>query len=79
MFLQVNNLTKVYKNPTNVVLNNINLEVKKGQIVVILGQSGSGKSTLLNMLSALDKKTKGSILYDNKRLSNWKIKIVNDE
>ena len=72
MFLKVSNLSKIYKNDKikNIVLKDINLEVKKGQIVVILGPSGSGKSTLLNILSGLDKKTKGNIFYDDKNLYN---------
>lgn len=72
MFLKTVDLTKIYKNDKikNVVLKDINLEIKKGQIVVILGPSGSGKSTLLNMLSSLDKKSKGYIFYDGKIISN---------
>jgi putative ABC transport system ATP-binding protein len=45
-------------------LRGINLEIKKGDLVSIVGPSGSGKSTLLNMIGALDRPTKGKVLID---------------
>ena len=45
-------------------LKNVNLTIKRGEFVVILGPSGSGKSTLLNMISGLDRPTMGSIIID---------------
>lgn len=45
------------------VLENINLELKEGEIVAILGKSGSGKSTLLRMIAGLSAPTEGQILY----------------
>ena len=47
------------------VLNNINLEVKKGSIVSIYGKSGAGKSTLLYILSTLDDADNGEVFFDN--------------
>lgn len=47
------------------VLNNINLEVKKGSIVSIYGKSGAGKSTLLYILSTLDEADHGEVFFDN--------------
>tara|TARA_B100001564_G_C20550445_1_gene628807 strand:+ start:359 stop:1009 length:651 start_codon:yes stop_codon:yes gene_type:complete len=47
------------------VLNNINLEVKKGSIVSIYGKSGAGKSTLLYILSTLDEADNGEVFFDN--------------
>ena len=44
------------------VLDRINLDVEKGEIVVILGPSGCGKTTLLNILSGLEKEWKGKVL-----------------
>jgi len=52
------------------VLAEINLEIKAGDFVVILGPSGSGKSTLLNMISCLDTPTKGEVFLDNENVSN---------
>ena len=48
------------------VLKNINLEIKKGEKVVIIGPSGSGKSTLLRCLNTLEKPSKGKILFEGK-------------
>lgn len=61
--IEVHNLRKVYRmgNEKIVALNNINLEIEKGEICCLFGTSGSGKSTLLNMLAGLEKPTKGTI------------------
>lgn len=50
-------------------LNGINLEIKKGDMVAIMGPSGSGKSTLLNMLGLLDDPTTGEIFINNKNIT----------
>jgi len=49
-------------------LNDINLEIPKGELVSIVGPSGSGKSTLLNLIGGLDKPTAGAITLDGQRL-----------
>ncbi len=46
-------------------LRNVNVGIKKGEFVVILGTSGSGKSTLLNVISGLDRATEGEIVVNN--------------
>ena len=46
-------------------LNNLNLQVKKGEFAAIMGPSGSGKTTLLNVIGCIDKPTKGKVLLDN--------------
>jgi len=51
------------------VLKGLNLEVHKGEILVIVGASGVGKSTLLNLLGTLDKADKGEIWFEGKILS----------
>lgn len=64
--LDVRNLTKAY--PVGdydvTALNNVNLHIKKGELVSIVGPSGSGKSTLINMLGALDFPDSGQIVYN---------------
>jgi macrolide transport system ATP-binding/permease protein len=50
-------------------LNSVNLEIKNGEFVIMIGRSGSGKSTLLNIISGIDKPTSGDILYYNTSLS----------
>jgi putative ABC transport system ATP-binding protein len=52
------------------VLHGIDLEIKNGEMVAIMGPSGSGKSTLLNMIGLLDRPTSGSYILDGKEVSN---------
>jgi ABC-2 type transport system ATP-binding protein len=62
--VSVNRLTKIYaKNSTNsvVALNELNLEVKEGEILGLLGPNGAGKTTFINILSGTVIKTKGSV------------------
>lgn len=68
--LAVNNLNKDIKNNKNTfkILKDINLEVKKGEFISIMGPSGAGKTTLLNILSTIDKPTSGQVYYDNKNI-----------
>jgi putative ABC transport system ATP-binding protein len=54
------------------VLKNITLEIKKGELVAIMGASGSGKTTLLNLIGCLDKPTSGSYFLDNREVSRLK-------
>lgn len=65
--IKINNLRKVYKlgKERVVALDNINLEIKRGEICCILGVSGSGKSTLLNMIAGLEKPTRGKIFIND--------------
>jgi arginine/lysine/histidine transport system ATP-binding protein len=65
--LKVINLEKKFNQ--NVVLKDINLEINKGERVVIIGPSGSGKSTFLRCLNYLEKPTKGSIEFEGKTIT----------
>ena len=71
--IEIKNVYKTYNRGKlkNTVLNNINLNIEKKEIIVILGPSGSGKTTLLNVISGLDKITKGSIKYNGKNISKY--------
>jgi putative ABC transport system ATP-binding protein len=64
--IQIQNINKVYRTDTveTLAINNISLEIQKGEFLSIMGPSGCGKSTLLNIVGLLDKPTKGSILID---------------
>lgn len=60
--LRINNLSKKYEDIA--VLDNINLSVKKGEVVVIVGPSGCGKSTLLRCLNGLEEIQEGEVVLD---------------
>ncbi len=65
--IQVRGLTKIYMNGVEVLaLDNVDLDIKKGEFLSIIGPSGSGKSTLLHMIGILDTPTSGSITIDGK-------------
>lgn len=55
------------------VLKNINMEFEQGKIYAIQGKSGSGKTTLLSLISGLEKKYEGQILYDNRPLKKMNL------
>lgn len=70
--ISVKNLKKSYMlgAKENVILENINFDIKKGEFVSIMGPSGVGKSTLLYLLGGLDKATSGEIYISGKQLSS---------
>ena len=78
--IKTENLGKVYgkKNNKVVALDNVNIEVKKGEFVAVIGASGSGKSTLLHQLGGVDKPSSGRVLIDNEdiyKLNETKLAI----
>lgn len=60
-----------------IVLEEISLQIGRGEIVSLLGQSGSGKTTLLNIILGLTKMTKGEILFNGKDMSRVRMKDRN--
>ena len=80
--ISIKNLEKTYKSEksflspkkdSELVLKNINLDIKKGEIVSLVGESGCGKSTLANCILKLITPEKGEIYFENENM----IKIVN--
>ena len=69
--LKVINLQKDFKNNRNTfkILKDVNLDVKEGEFLSIMGPSGAGKTTLLNILSTIDKPTSGKVYYENKDIN----------
>lgn len=72
--IKVKNLMHYYNNDK--ALENINLEINKGEFVCLVGDSGSGKSTLLSIISTLLKPTKGELFFENLNYKN--IKDIDD-
>lgn len=66
--LEVNSLGKSFG--SHEVLKKIDMKVKKGEVICIVGTSGSGKSTFLRCINKLEKQTSGEILYHNQEIKN---------
>jgi cell division transport system ATP-binding protein len=74
--IKFENVTKVYSKADRPALDNISLEVEKGEFVFLVGLSGSGKSTFLRLVLREEKPTSGKIHVAGKdltTLSNWKV------
>ncbi|MBA4851390.1 ABC transporter ATP-binding protein [Emticicia sp. BO119] len=71
--IKLKNIEKVYRTSTieTLALNEINLEVGKGEFLSIMGPSGCGKSTLLNIMGLLDEPSKGEITVDNETIRDF--------
>ena len=69
MILSVNHLSKSFG--AHKVLADVDFEVKKGDVVSIIGASGSGKSTLLRCINLLETPTSGQIIYRGKNVLEW--------
>ena len=71
-FVSVDNIDKVFPlagGDTYVALTGINLEIKQGEFVSLIGHSGCGKSTLLNMIAGLDLPTEGLVTLEGQRIT----------
>ncbi|MDR6808956.1 putative ABC transport system ATP-binding protein [Dyadobacter sp. BE34] len=71
--IRLQNVEKVYRTSSieTLALNNINIDVKKGEFVSIMGPSGCGKSTLLNIIGLLDAPSKGQIEIDGSPVERY--------
>ena len=76
-YIYTEHLSKIYRvgrgkrGPETKALQDVNIEVQKGEILCIMGSSGSGKSTLLHMLGGLDRPTEGKVYVENKDIFSF--------
>ncbi len=70
MIIEAKNLSHDYNG--DLALKNINLSIKKGEFISIIGESGSGKTTLLSILSTLLKQKDGELFFENKKYKDIK-------
>ena len=75
VLISVQDLLKEYNDGTIKALNHCNMEVKRGEVVAIIGPSGSGKSTMLRSLNLLETPTSGHIYFDGVDLSDKSVDI----
>ena len=67
-----------YQSGSKFILNDINLDINRGEKVAIMGERGSGKSTLVKVMFGILKASTGEIMMDNLRLSDYSGEIVFD-
>lgn len=69
--IEIKELSKVYGfgDATTVALDEVTLEIEKGEFIAVMGPSGSGKTTLMNILGLLDRPTHGNYLLNGKKIS----------
>ena len=75
ILISVQDLLKEYNDGAIKALNHCNMEVKRGEVVAIIGPSGSGKSTMLRSLNLLETPTSGHIYFDGVDLSDKSVDI----
>jgi putative ABC transport system ATP-binding protein len=85
-FIQIRNLTKSFKKGPNLItpLQELSLEVPRGEFLALMGPSGSGKTTLLNLIAGIDTPTAGDLVVDGNdvarlsraRLTKWRSRHV---
>ena len=76
--ISLNNISKIYRTKTieTLALNQISLEIRRGEFLSIMGPSGCGKSTLLNIIGLIDEPSEGSVQIDAETISNYNSKAL---
>ena len=85
-FIRIRNLTKSFKKGPNLItpLQDLNLDVPRGEFLALMGPSGSGKTTLLNLIAGIDTPTSGELIIDDRdvarlsraELTRWRSRHV---
>lgn len=70
--VSIRNLSKIFDDGEVIALKDLDLDIKKGEFLSVVGPSGSGKSTLLNIIGSLDEPSSGEIIVDS-------VDLVNDD
>ena len=73
--IKVQGLKKHYRGGKIRALDGVDIEIKRGEVVVVIGPSGSGKSTLLRSLNLLETPTDGAVIVDGVDISDRKVNI----
>lgn len=74
--IEVSNVTFKYNEDGPLILDDLNLSIKKGEYLAIVGKTGCGKSTLIRILLGFEKPSKGTVFYGGKDLSNLDLRSV---
>ena len=79
-YIQVKDLTKMYSlgETTTLALNGVNLDIERGELVILYGPSGAGKTTLLNMIGGLDIPNSGDVIVGEIPVSNLSAKWLTE-
>ena len=76
--IELKNVNFQYAKNNHLTLKDLNIEIKKGEFVAVVGRTGSGKSTLINLLNRSYDKTTGEILINNNDINNYSKKDIKD-
>lgn len=74
--IEISNIKFRYEEDSPLILNNINLSIKRGEYLAIVGKTGCGKSTLLRLLLGFEKPESGAIYYSGKDINNLDLKTL---
>lgn len=77
-YIEFEEVCKIYEDEeiNSKALDNVSFDIKKGEIIVVVGSSGSGKTTLLNLLAGIDYPSSGKIIVNKKDISKLKEKYL---
>ena len=75
LLIQVNNLEKHFSEGTIHALDGVSMDIKRGEVIVVIGPSGSGKSTFLRALNLLELPTSGEILFEGVNITDPHVNI----